>query len=212
MYCLSLSSCHSHLFFHYFHFAAATADWSFSCTHMWCEIVSFICSVQYIGSSITDQNKLLSWVWMWPSYISFWAVPCTACAAHMMVCCICLDAVFCTTVIAHPLFYFWVVQSHCFSVTSLHHSLMCVLFCSALSSLLLLHPLWAACTWGLLCFQLYLSLPLQEWTSKSTFRSVRRRNDRGSIAGIDWRRAEVWIRARQIGTVFREGLCIFCLL
>lgn len=32
------------------------------------------------------------------------------------------------------LFYFRIVQSHCFSVTSLHHSLMCVLFCSALSS------------------------------------------------------------------------------
>lgn len=50
----------------------------------------------------------------------------------MMVCCICLVALFCPTVTAHPLFYSCVVQSHCFSVTSLHHSLMCVLFCSAL--------------------------------------------------------------------------------
>lgn len=59
-----------------------------------------------------------------------------------------------------------------------------VLFCSALSSLLLLllHPVSAACTWGLLCFQLCLSLPLQEWTSRSTFRSVRKRNGRGSTA------------------------------
>ena len=30
------------------------------------------------------------------------------------------------------LFYSCVVQSHCFSITSVHHSLMCVLFCSAL--------------------------------------------------------------------------------
>ena len=30
------------------------------------------------------------------------------------------------------LFYCRIVQSHCFSITSLHHSLMCVLFCSAL--------------------------------------------------------------------------------
>lgn len=89
-----------------------------------------------------------------------------------------------------------------------------VLFRSAPSSLLLLflllHPVLAACTWGLFfCFQLCLSLPLQEWTSRSTFRSVRRRNDKGSTAGTGWRRAEVWIRAEQNGTMYRERLCVF---
>ena len=85
-----------------------------------------------------------------------------------------------------------------------------VLFCSAPSSLLLLllRPAWAACTWGLLCFQLCLSLPLQEWTSRNTFRSVRRRNARGLIAGTDWRRAEVWNRATE--NVCRDGSLGVC--
>ncbi len=100
------------------------------------------------------------------------------------------------------------LSSFCFCYAEsllLHHfspsliDVCLVLFCSALSSLLLLlllHPVWAACTWGLLCFQLCLSLPLQELTLRSTFRSVRRRNDRGSIADTGWRRAEVWIRVK----------------
>lgn len=56
------------------------------------------------------------------------------------------------------------------------------------------------------CFQLCLSLPLQESTLRSTFRSARRRNDRGSIAGIGWRREEVWFRARGL-TLMKK--CLF---
>ena len=80
------------------------------------------------------------------------------------VCCICLDAVFGTIVIAHP----FVLLSYCAESLLLHHvspsfiDVCLVLFCSAPSSLLLHHPVWAACTWGLMCFQLCLSLPLQE--------------------------------------------------
>lgn len=66
---------------------------------------------------------------------------------HHPVCCICLDFAHLSSLIL--LFYSCVVQSHCFSIMSFHHSLMCVfvLFCSAPSSLLLLlflllHPVW----------------------------------------------------------------------
>lgn len=62
------------------------------------------------------------------SYASVLLMPYTS---HT-VCCICLNAVFCTLVVTHSLFYSCVVQSHCFSITSFHHSLMCVSFCSAL--------------------------------------------------------------------------------
>lgn len=137
----------------------------------------------------------LSWVWM---YISFWAVPCTAYAAHMMVCCICSILRNCHCSSFYFIFGLCKVIASLSLLSIIHWCVSCfVLLCLHL----LLHPLWAACTWGLLCFQLYLSLPPQEWTLKNTFRFARRRNDRGSIAGIDWRRAEVWIRSRPNWTV-----------
>lgn len=43
-----------------------------------------------------------------------------------------LNVVFNISIIAHPLFCSCAVRSHFFSIASLHHSLMCVLFCSAL--------------------------------------------------------------------------------
>lgn len=164
-------------------------------------------------------EKWMSWAGTleryWYMYsISFKAIPLRClCYLYDGVCCICFDAVFRTLDVAHLLFYSCVVQSHCFTIVSPSFIDVCfVLLCSALSAhlllLLLLHPVWATCTWGLLCFQLCLSLPLQEWTLRSTFRSVRRRNVRGSIAGTGWRRAEVWIRAKQ--NVFREG-SVWCL-
>lgn len=131
-------------------------------------------------------------------FMSFSAMPvCCLCHTYHIVCCICLDAVFRTIVIAHP----FVLFSYCAESLLLHHvspsfiDVCLVLFCSAPSSLLH-QPVWAACTWGLMCFQLCLSLPLQEWTLRNTFRSVRRRNDRGSIGDTGWRRAEVWSRAK----------------
>lgn len=169
---------------------------------------------QYVGSSITNQNKWLEWGCVQaicPSELCQRA----AYATHFTHLLHLLGCSISHTCCCSPFVLFL-----CCAESLLHHHVspsfidVClVLFCSALSSLLLLlHPVWAACTWGLLCFQLCLSLPLQEWTSRSTFRSVRRRNDRGSTAGTDWRRAEVWFRAKQNGTMFREGLFLFCFL
>lgn len=121
--------------------------------HMWSDI-PISSGLQYVGSSVIDQNKSLSLVRVCASYISLWAMPARClCHTNHNVCCICLDAVFRTLVVAHPLFYSCVVQSHCFSITSPSFIDVClVLFCSASSSLLLLHPVWAACTWGLFVF------------------------------------------------------------
>lgn len=65
------------------------------------------------------------------------------------------------------------------------------LSCSALPCLIL-PPSPSSRLGGLLYFQLCLSLPLQELTSRSTFRSARRRSVSESTAGIGWRREEVW--------------------
>lgn len=68
---------------------------------------------------------------MWASYLHMCQR--AACAAHVtLVCWICLNAVFHISVVAHLLFCSCAVQSHCFSIASLHHPLMYVLFCSAL--------------------------------------------------------------------------------
>lgn len=92
------------------------------------------------------------------------------------------------------IFYFNAVHIHCSSIVCPFSDVCVVLFCSSL-----LHPFfsffrWPACIWGLMCFQLCLSLPLQEWTLRSTFRSARKRNVRGLIVGTGLKKAEVWIR------------------
>lgn len=151
----------------------------------------------------------------------FWCI-CISSFRPVLPCCLCYTYTVFVALILYlsPLIFYFCVVAESLLLHRVSPSVIdvCfVLFRSAPSSLLLLlfflllHPVWATCIWGLLCFQLCLSLPLQEWTLRNTFRFVRRKNARGSIAGTGWRRAEVWIWATEI--VFREGLFVsLCLL
>ena len=98
-----------------------------------------ICDVinrgQYVGYSIFDQNSWMFWGGMCTgcSLCPSQLCRCAACATHITLSvAFAWSQYFARLSLLILLFYSRIVQSHCFSITSLHHSLMCVLFCSAL--------------------------------------------------------------------------------